>query len=177
MIENPICSRFSLHKVVHVKFFWTQFKNVHLRGPCSLRPCISRPYCIQLNLTRMTFSNAFVCYWKQAKSEPLKPQWRKALQKWAQWAWIPYLFQSELLVQVRKRTKSEKSFYIFFQKETMSTKVALIQGSNPGLGSQWNEVISKKILWTHDTNKIAKTLWPCHPLNNCFVGHTICFDV
>ena len=34
--------------------------------------------------------------------------------------------------------KSEKSFYIFFQKMkgTMSTKVALIQGSNPGLGSQ-----------------------------------------
>ena len=25
--------------------FWTQFKNVHLRGPCSLRLCISRIYC------------------------------------------------------------------------------------------------------------------------------------
>ena len=24
--------------------FWTQFKNVHLRGPCSLRSCISRSY-------------------------------------------------------------------------------------------------------------------------------------
>jgi hypothetical protein len=31
-------------KNVHLKYFWTQFKNVHLRGPCSLRPCISRPY-------------------------------------------------------------------------------------------------------------------------------------
>ena len=32
-------------KNVYLKYFWTQFKNVHLRGPCSLRPCISRPYC------------------------------------------------------------------------------------------------------------------------------------
>ena len=34
-------------KNVLLKFFWTQFKIVHCRGPCSLRPCISRPYCIQ----------------------------------------------------------------------------------------------------------------------------------
>ena len=47
MIRKPCCSRFSLHKFVHLKYFWTQFKNVHLQGPCSLRPCISRPYCIQ----------------------------------------------------------------------------------------------------------------------------------
>ena len=33
-------------KNVHLKYFGTQFKNVHLRGPCRLRPCISRPYCI-----------------------------------------------------------------------------------------------------------------------------------
>ena len=45
MIKKLCCSRFSLHKFFHLKFFWTQFKNVHLRGPCSLRPCISRPYC------------------------------------------------------------------------------------------------------------------------------------
>ena len=37
--------RFSLHKFVYIKFFRTQFKNVHLRGPCSSRLCISRPYC------------------------------------------------------------------------------------------------------------------------------------
>ena len=48
MIKKPCCSRFSLHKFVHLKFFWTQFKNVHLGGPCSLRPCISRPYCTYL---------------------------------------------------------------------------------------------------------------------------------
>ena len=35
-------------KNMHLKYFWTQFKNVHLRGPCSLRPCISRPYCSSL---------------------------------------------------------------------------------------------------------------------------------
>ena len=42
MIRKPCCSRFSLHKFVHL--CQTQFKNVHLRGPCSLRPCISRHY-------------------------------------------------------------------------------------------------------------------------------------
>ena len=46
MIRKPCCSRFSLHKFVHLKIFLNQFKNVHLRGPCSLRPCISRPYWI-----------------------------------------------------------------------------------------------------------------------------------
>ena len=30
---------------MHLKFFWTLFKNMHCQGPCSLRPCISRPYC------------------------------------------------------------------------------------------------------------------------------------
>ena len=48
MIKKPCCSRFLLHKFVQLKYFWTQFKNVHLQGPCSLRPCISRPYCIHL---------------------------------------------------------------------------------------------------------------------------------
>ena len=32
-------------KNVHLKCFWTLFKNVHCQGPCILRPCISRPYC------------------------------------------------------------------------------------------------------------------------------------
>ena len=45
MLKKPCCSRFLLHKFVHLKFFWTPFKNVHLRGPCSSRLCISRPYC------------------------------------------------------------------------------------------------------------------------------------
>ena len=45
MIRKSCCSRFSLHKFVHLKFFWTQFKNMHLRGPCCSRSCISRPYC------------------------------------------------------------------------------------------------------------------------------------
>ena len=41
-----MCSiRFSLHKFVHLTFFWTLFKNVHCQGLCILRPCISRPYC------------------------------------------------------------------------------------------------------------------------------------
>ena len=30
---------------MHLKNFWTQFKIMHCQGPCSLRPCVSRPYC------------------------------------------------------------------------------------------------------------------------------------
>ena len=44
--KKPCRLRFSLHQFVHLKVFWTLFKNVHCQGPCSLRPCISRPYCI-----------------------------------------------------------------------------------------------------------------------------------
>ena len=41
---------FSLHNFVHLMWFWTQLKLVHLLGPCSLRlcslrPCSSRPFC------------------------------------------------------------------------------------------------------------------------------------
>ena len=39
--------RAKMCKNVHLKCFWTLFKNVHCQGPCSLRPCISRPYCTQ----------------------------------------------------------------------------------------------------------------------------------
>ena len=39
-------SRFSLHEFVYLKYFWTQLETVHLHGPCSLRPCSSRPYFI-----------------------------------------------------------------------------------------------------------------------------------
>ena len=46
MIKKPCCSRFLLHKFIQLKYFWTQFKNVHLQGPCSLRLCISKPYCM-----------------------------------------------------------------------------------------------------------------------------------
>ena len=55
MINKPCCSRFSLHKFVQLK--WTQFKNVHLQGPCSLRPCISRPCCIQ----KSKWQKVFIC--------------------------------------------------------------------------------------------------------------------
>ena len=30
--------------------FWTLFENVHCQGLCSLRPCISRPYCNSIAL-------------------------------------------------------------------------------------------------------------------------------
>ena len=38
-------SRFSLHKSVYLKLFWTQLETVHLQGPCCLRPCSSRHHC------------------------------------------------------------------------------------------------------------------------------------
>ena len=41
-------------KNVHLKYFGTQFKNVHLRGLCSLRPCVSRPYCIKTQKERIS---------------------------------------------------------------------------------------------------------------------------
>jgi hypothetical protein len=41
-------------KNVHLKCFWTLFKNMHCQGPCILRPCISRPYCIPLALPLVT---------------------------------------------------------------------------------------------------------------------------
>ena len=48
--QKPCSLRFSLHKFVHLKIFWTLFKNVHCQGPCSLRPRISRPYCSLVNV-------------------------------------------------------------------------------------------------------------------------------
>ena len=45
MIKKTCCSRFSLHKFVHLKF-----ENLHLQGLCSLRPCISRPNCSPFDL-------------------------------------------------------------------------------------------------------------------------------
>ena len=60
MIRKPCFSRFSLHKFVHLKFFWTQFKNVHLRGPC-----ISRPYCNQICIANLRGHSLFL--WTAAK--------------------------------------------------------------------------------------------------------------
>ena len=34
---------------MYLKLFWTQLENVHLQGPCRLRPCGSRPSCTNLN--------------------------------------------------------------------------------------------------------------------------------
>ena len=31
-------------QIMHLKFIWTLFKNVHCQGPCSMRPCILRHY-------------------------------------------------------------------------------------------------------------------------------------
>ena len=45
IIKKSCSLKFSLHKFVHLKIFWTLFKNVHCQGPCSLRSCISRTYC------------------------------------------------------------------------------------------------------------------------------------
>ena len=44
-LKNSCLWRFSLQKFIHPKKFWTQFEIVYCQGPCSLRLCISRPYC------------------------------------------------------------------------------------------------------------------------------------
>ena len=63
-IKKPCSLRFSLHKFVHLKSFWTLFKNVHCQGLCSLRPCISRPYCIiyLLHLPNLTLLSNHLYY-------------------------------------------------------------------------------------------------------------------
>ena len=44
--SKKLCSlRFSIHKPLYLKLFWTQLENVHMQGPCCLKPCSSRPYC------------------------------------------------------------------------------------------------------------------------------------
>ena len=46
--KKPCCSKFSLHKFVHLKYFWTQFKNVQLlllnrvKARRSKKPCCSK---------------------------------------------------------------------------------------------------------------------------------------
>ena len=69
MIKKMCCSRFSLHKFIHLKCFWTQFKNLHLRGPCSLRRCISRPYCTK------TAQMYMFAHWTKKCSSPQDFNW------------------------------------------------------------------------------------------------------
>ena len=59
MFKKTCCSRFLLHKFVQLKYFWTLFKNVHLQGPCSLRPCFLRPYFIDFQV-RLYFNSKIV---------------------------------------------------------------------------------------------------------------------
>ena len=46
--QKNVQKRSKTCKNMHHKYFWTQFKNVHLQGPCSLSLCCSRPYCNEL---------------------------------------------------------------------------------------------------------------------------------
>ena len=57
-------------KNVHLKVFWTLFKNVHCQGLCSLRPCISRPYCILYHL----IINAF-CFFSHCRLPKCSQSW------------------------------------------------------------------------------------------------------
>ena len=52
IVQNR-ASKVKMIKNVHLKNFWTQFKIVHCQGPCSLRPCILRPYCNSLDLRNL----------------------------------------------------------------------------------------------------------------------------
>ena len=54
-------------KNVHLKCFWTLFKNVHCQGPCILRPCISRPYCRYNIILKLEFDCLFFNLWQFKK--------------------------------------------------------------------------------------------------------------
>ena len=62
--QKNMQKRAMMCKNVHLKYFWTQFKNVHLRGSCILRLCILRPYCISVFTRNNNF--CWVC-WRLAK--------------------------------------------------------------------------------------------------------------
>ena len=85
MIKKSCCSRFYPHKFVHLKFFWTQFKNVHLRGSCSLRPCISRPYCNWLNkISKSGWNKRYplLCEESEKKRKKNKRNWPSGARIW-----------------------------------------------------------------------------------------------
>ena len=44
-------SQITIHQKRASQIFLDPIQNVHCQGPCSLRPCISRPYCILSNTT------------------------------------------------------------------------------------------------------------------------------
>ena len=66
--------RFSLHKSVYLKLFWTQLEKVHLQGPCCLRPYSSRPYCRlqKARCNRFFFTFFFKVPFWLSLSRPLK---------------------------------------------------------------------------------------------------------
>ena len=69
LLKKPCTSSNNLSKNVHLKVFWTLFKNVHCQGPCSLRPCILRPYCI----ARINYATpAFLFELRQTTFRPLQ---------------------------------------------------------------------------------------------------------
>ena len=61
LLKKTCISSNNLSENVHLKVFWTLFKNVHCRGPWSLRPCISRPYCIHLSSVQFLFVSSSHC--------------------------------------------------------------------------------------------------------------------
>ena len=74
-IQNPCISKIrvskeKMSKNVHLKFFWTQFKIVHCRGPCSLRPCISRPCCINQNQVSTLKKSGYIATLKKYQVTP-----------------------------------------------------------------------------------------------------------
>ena len=72
--------------------FWTLFKNVHCRGPCSLRPCITRPYCISQSI------KSSICNKNDAKETRYVPYTLEveyaSLYHKKKWGWKCYFSQS-----------------------------------------------------------------------------------
>ena len=74
--ENCAAQGFHFINLFISNFFGPNSENVHLRGPCSSRLCISRPYCIEKRWRKLIeiiiFSN-FLNMMKLTKTKILQP--------------------------------------------------------------------------------------------------------
>ena len=110
----------SFPKVFISYFFWTLFKNVHCQGPCSLRLCILRPYCISTQMSlhfcrilrlngpsrqrnwifcsvfKCNFINILIQWCKERQGPIFTNQHIFLLPRSKPAAWLPRIFSSQL---------------------------------------------------------------------------------
>ena len=96
--SKNVLLRFSIDKYVYLKCFWTQLESVHQQGPCSLRSCSLRSYCITFWFC--LWNSALISLWITCKIHFLFSlkccllnwwQRTKPLLKWSGGAWVIFL--------------------------------------------------------------------------------------